>query len=365
LRRELNIIDSELLPEKGKTVYSGNFRPFFAKLSSIIHNDIDVSARSLILPVFDLWAENHVRFGMEMTRSNFEHCAIELFNNGKIPDTVTPMRMINSVNHFAYGLGMSDSAATAEISIETAPLHSLSTLCSQERYIDADEARRIASKRELDKLISAAGLIQIPSNLLSEPEYWDKLARLVDTQNGEKEAELFRNKKQMLLLEIDAFMLAPEEYDKVRFVYACREYDKVLGEALGVKRSWFRRAKVQLRFFASETRAKGATGVAKDVVGAFGGSVVGDLAGTALNIGLGITFPHFRRRLRSLPRTWNQFSIRNKTEGVLKLTKSDIEPFGGSIAAKTIDPVKMAAIRMEVQPPTRSERNKCTDEPAS
>ena len=350
IRRELDLIDGELAPEKGKTSYSGNFRPFFAKLSSIVHSDIDPSAQGMILPVFDLWAEKHERFGQEMTRSNFEHCAIELLKTGKIEDILTPMRLINAVNHFAYGLGMSDASATAEISIETAPLHSLSEMCSQERFIEPDEAKRIASKHEVDKLVGAVGLIQIPGNLLKEQEYWNKLAALVDTQNSEKEAELFRNKKQMLLLEIDAFMLSPDEYDKTRFIHACKEYDKILAAALGIKKTWFGSAKLELRFFASETRAKGPTGVVKNAVGLFGGSVVGDVAGTALNIGLGVADPYLKRGLRSLPRTWNQFSIRNKEAGgKIKLTKSDIEPFGGAIAAKTIDPVKMAAIRTELR----------------
>jgi hypothetical protein len=189
--QKITKLDRQLKPGVGKRQYSPSFHKAFGHFAKLAGNENDQSFKR----IYDIW----VRQGVDgnLTRSDFEKiCEREKLSKLEMREA---MSIINSVNHYAYGVGL--------CSIEKLPLIDTNELISLRRYttgFGGDDGRDVEFdvidellKRKIFRVI-ADGL-KISEAMLYPGAHWSRYAELLHLDNLAPNAVAFRALKVSLV----------------------------------------------------------------------------------------------------------------------------------------------------------------------
>lgn len=227
LYRRFDEIDSLLQEGKGRLTYDADFVPEF----KAICRKIIPEPSSPFGSVFNLWSH---RFDeIHQSRSNFEITAQEILTS--YADKSSAMHIINSINHYAYGIAL--RKATGSASIETKEITALQRLTrthfgEEERTIDIEQMKELRANRTFHIL---GKNLKVPERLFSDPQLWKKLAAMLDPEGG-PESSLFRMKKSQLHIAIREVIGSPNQQRADRELgEAARDYSNFLNDRFGTK----------------------------------------------------------------------------------------------------------------------------------
>lgn len=254
--RTFQEIEERLSGTAGLLHYSPNFVAAF----KVLCGAMVPHANTPFETVFNAWQAEFDEGSR--SRSNFEILAERLLSS--FQDRLQAMRVINSINHYAYGLALRDEIPGA--AIETKEIRDLQPLTStmfgqEERTMEAELFREVY-KSEAVKVVQENLLI--PARLFRDPALWAKLALLLNAQNGERSKEFLAHKTHFL--EATSAIIGGDASERARssLERTSRSYSRVINSLLGTNAA--KQLRVQIDFYGRRATGHG-VGIALDKVG--------------------------------------------------------------------------------------------------
>lgn len=229
--RQIEEIDKQLPTGHSKISYSAKFNHYFQSLV----NEIDLVNYPSFAEIFRRWNKEFA--GYERTRSNFEELAKAKFSTDPFKLSQA-MSVINSVNHYAYGLGLKKNFPN--VAIETNQLlemqkYTKTYFGQEERFISAERVKELVNRGVLDTIEDN---LKVPEKLLYDYKCWEKLGALaVATPETEKQIE-FENLKQQLIININRLNHTKDVTEtQKRIEEVSRELGEFISTELGLKKA--------------------------------------------------------------------------------------------------------------------------------
>lgn len=218
-------IEQELMRGQGMITYNPSF-------VSVFHHICDNLVPQEDTPFAEVYAQWRADFGpIERSRSNFETTAERVERDyGR---RAQAMGVINSVNHYAYGIALRDADPGA--AIETREIAGLqiatSTIFGQEeRHVSADAVEDLIGNGAADIIVEN---FLIPERLLTDPELWNRFAPLTNPDNNATSREIVELKHLFLGALARAVSDNTNEERRRALRNTCRAYSAALNSALG------------------------------------------------------------------------------------------------------------------------------------
>lgn len=224
--REMTRIDRQLKPNIGKRQYSPSFNKSFGLFAKLASQEESAEFQR----IYKIWLSE----GQEgaLTRSDYERiCERVLKTRLEIKEA---MSIINSVNHYAYGVGL--------FKIERQPLIDTSEIMSLRRYttgFGGDDGRPVKFD-VLDELIRNRVLtvisegLSVAEDMLHPGPHWARYAELLDLDNTAPNAVAFRALKVRIVDAIRQCVNGNNlKIQRVLLKENCEEFSAVIRKQIG------------------------------------------------------------------------------------------------------------------------------------
>jgi hypothetical protein len=219
--------------EKGSIQYSPSFHRHFQFLSDQVVSDSNEHYRH----VYSIWSERCL--DLNRTRSEFEKICDTEFGMGS-ENKLSAMSIVNSVNHYAYGLSLSSISRQFDEKpiIETNEVMKFNkltrSLIDSNESLNSDHLIDMISKKVFDSLYKH---LKFPVELFDKPDNWKILASLVGIEHSRKSRD-FVELKRAVLLEIRNALEGMDSWKgPVELEKACKNYSNFLCKELGTRSS--------------------------------------------------------------------------------------------------------------------------------
>lgn len=227
LFRQFAKVEKELMGGPGMISYN----PDFVRVFRHICDNLEPEPGTAFANVFTQWRSE---FGTtERSRSNFEIVADRVERDYR--RRAQAMMVINSINHYGYGIALRD--ADAGTAIETREIAALQGATStifgpEERHICGEALEDLVQNRTAGILLKN---FLVPESLFVDPELWGKLAPLTNPDASGASREVLLLKQRFLTALARVISNDTDAGRRKALRAACREYSAALNSALGTK----------------------------------------------------------------------------------------------------------------------------------